>query len=211
MMVRKDLGVASALELGGASVCTGTGTTTELNIADYFRANNMEYEIVAFEKADEVIQAYETGRCDVLTTDASGLYGSRLKLSDMDDHIVLPEIISKEPLGPVVRQGDDQWFNIAKWTLFALINAEELGVSQGNVEQMMASDNPGVRRLLGAEGEFGNAIGLEKDWTVNIIQAVGNYGEMFERNVGEDTPLAIKRGLNALWKEGGILYAPPIR
>ena len=211
MMVRRDLGVASALDLSGASICTGTGTTTELNIADYFRANGMDYEIVAFEKADEVIQAYEAGRCDVYTTDASGLYGYRLKLADMDQHMVLPEIISKEPLGPVVRQGDDQWFNIAKWTLFALVNAEELGVTSANLDEMKGSNNPAIKRLLGTEGAFGEAIGLQNDWAATVVGAVGNYGEMFERNVGGETPLGITRGLNALWTDGGLQYAPPIR
>lgn len=210
-MVRKDLGVASALELSGASVCTNTGTTTELNVADYFRANNMPYEIVAFEKADEVVQAYDAGRCDVYTTDASGLYAQRLKLTNPDDHMVLPEIISKEPLGPVVRQGDDQWFNITKWVYFALVNAEELGVTSANVEEMKGSNNPAIKRLLGVEGAFGEAIGLENDWAARVIGSVGNYGEIFERNVGPDTPLGISRGLNALWSAGGIQYAPPIR
>ncbi|PTW61028.1 general L-amino acid-binding protein [Breoghania corrubedonensis] len=210
-MVRKALGVSSALELSGASICTNTGTTTELNVADYFRANNMPYEIVAFEKSDEVVQAYDSGRCDVYTTDASGLYAQRLKLTNPDDHMVLPEIISKEPLGPVVRQGDDQWFNVAKWTLFAMINAEELGVTKANVEDMKSSDNPAVKRLLGLEGSYGEAIGLSNDWALNLIKAVGNYGEVFDNNVGPDTPLGISRGLNALWSKGGIMYAPPIR
>ena len=210
-MVRKSLGVTSALELEGASVCTNTGTTTELNVADYFRANNMNYEIVAFEKADEVVGAYDAGRCDVYTTDASGLYAQRLKLTNPDDHVVLPEIISKEPLGPVVRQGDDQWFNIAKWVYFALINAEELGVTKANVGDMMGSDNPSIKRLLGTEGGFGEAIGLGNDWAANAIKAVGNYGEMFDANVGPDTPLGIARGQNALWSKGGLQYAPPIR
>ena len=159
-MVRKSLGVASALELGGASVCTNTGTTTELNAADFFRSNNLEYEVVAFEKADEAVQAYDTERCDVYTTDASGLYAQRLKLSNPGDHVVLPEIISKEPLGPVVRQGDDQWFNVVKWVVFAMTNAEELGVSSSNVDSMKGSDNPSIKRLLGSEGAFGEAIGL---------------------------------------------------
>ena len=210
-MVRKSLGVTSALELEGASVCTNTGTTTELNVADYFRTNNMSYEIVAFEKADEVVGAYDAGRCDVYTTDASGLYAQRLKLTNPDDHVVLPEIISKEPLGPVVRQGDDQWFNIAKWVYFALINAEELGVTKANVGDMMGSDNPSIKRLLGSGGAFGEAIGLGNDWAANAIKAVGNYGEMFDANVGPDTPLGIARGQNALWSKGGLQYAPPIR
>ena len=210
-MVRKDLGVASALELSGASVCTNTGTTTELNVADYFRANNMEYEVVAFEKADEVIGAYDSGRCDVYTTDASGLYAQRLKLTNPTEHMVLPEIISKEPLGPVVRQGDDQWLNITKWTLNAMINAEELGVTSANVGDMMGSSNPAIKRLLGEEGSYGEYLGLSNDWAANIIKQVGNYEESFNRNVGPDTPLGIARGVNALWSKGGILYAPPVR
>jgi general L-amino acid transport system substrate-binding protein len=210
-MVRKDLGVTSALELSGASVCTNTGTTTELNVADYFRANNMPYEIVAFEKADEVVQAYDAGRCDVYTTDASGLYAQRLKLTNPGDHMVLPEIISKEPLGPVVRQGDDQWFNIARWSLNAMINAEELGVTSENVDEMKGSDNPAIKRLLGTEGAYGEGIGLSNDWAYNIVKQVGNYAESFNANVGPDTPLGIARGVNALWSKGGILYAPPVR
>ncbi|MEO0498236.1 MAG: amino acid ABC transporter substrate-binding protein [Pseudomonadota bacterium] len=210
-MVRKDLGVSSALELSGASVCTNTGTTTELNVADYFRSNSMDYEVVAFEKADEVVKAYDDGRCDVYTTDASGLYAQRLKLAEPDAHVVLPEIISKEPLGPVVRQGDDQWFNIAKWVVFGLINAEELGVTMANAGEMMGSDNPAVARLLGSEGAYGEMIGLDNAFLANAIKAVGNYGEIFDRNVGPDTPLAISRGQNALWTDGGLMYAPPVR
>ncbi|MGI9513299.1 MAG: amino acid ABC transporter substrate-binding protein [Anderseniella sp.] len=211
-MVKKSLGVDSALKLDGASVCTQTGTTTELNLADYFRANNMKYEVVAFEKADEVIAAYDSGRCDVFTTDQSGLYAERLKLKNPDENVVLPEIISKEPLGPVVRQGDDAWFNVVKWTYFALLNAEEAGVTAANVDDMIAnSTDPGIRRLLGVEGDFGKAIGLENNWAANAIRAVGNYGEMFDRNVGPDTNLKISRGVNALWKDGGIQYAPPVR
>ena len=210
-MVRKDLGVTSALELDGASVCVQTGTTTELNLADFFRANNMTVNPVVFESANEALSSYANGRCDAFTTDASGLYAERLKLTDPDAHMVLPEIISKEPLGPVVRQGDDQWFNLVKWVGFALLNAEELGVTQANVEEMATSDNPDVRRLLGAEGAFGEGLGLSNDWAKNAIMAVGNYGEMFERNIGEGSPLGISRGLNALWTDGGIQYAPPIR
>ncbi|MEP3275380.1 MAG: amino acid ABC transporter substrate-binding protein [Stappiaceae bacterium] len=210
-MVRKSLGVTSALELSGASVCTNTGTTTELNVADYFRSNNMQYEIVAFEKADEVVQAYDAGRCDVYTTDASGLYAQRLKLTNPADHVVLPEIISKEPLGPVVRQGDDEWFNIVKWVGFALFNAEELGVTKANAEEMKGSDNPSIKRLLGTEGAFGEAIGLSNDWALKAIKHVGNYGEIFEANVGPDTPLGIARGQNALWSNGGLIYGPPVR
>ena len=210
-MVRKDLGVKSALELSGASVCTNTGTTTELNVADYFRANKLEYEIVAFEKADEVVAAYDAGRCDVYTTDQSGLYAQRLKLTNPNDHVVLPEIISKEPLGPVVRQGDDQWFNIVKWTHFAMVNAEELGIGKANFADMSASDNPEIKRLIGTEGEFGASLGLGNDWAANIVKLVGNYGEIFDANVGPNTDLAIARGTNDLWSRGGLQYAPPIR
>ena len=211
-MVRNDLGVKSALELSGASICTNTGTTTELNVADYFRANKLEYEIVAFEKADEVVAAYDAGRCDVYTTDQSGLYAQRLKLTNPADHSVLPEIISKEPLGPVVRQGDDQWFNLVKWTHYAMVNAEELGITSANAEEMKTSDNPAIKRVLGTEGEFGAALGVGNDWAFNIVSQVGNYAEVFNRNVGPDTPLAIARGTNDLWsKPGGLQYAPPIR
>ncbi|WP_306118375.1 MULTISPECIES: amino acid ABC transporter substrate-binding protein [unclassified Roseitalea] len=210
-MIRTDMNVNSALELSGASICTNTGTTTELNVADYFRANDMDYELVAFEKADEVVAAYDSGRCDVYTTDQSGIYAQRLKLTDPGAHKVLPEVISKEPLGPVVRQGDDEWFNLVKWTHFAMVNAEELGVTSQNVDEMMESDNPSIRRLLGVEGEFGTDIGVENDWAYKIIKHVGNYGEVFARNVGPDTPLNIARGINALWTDGGLQYAPPIR
>jgi len=211
-MVREDLGVNSALELNGASVCTNIGTTTELNLADYFRANDMDYELVAFEKADEVVAAYDAGRCDVYTTDQSGLAAQRLKLTEPDAHKVLPEVISKEPLGPVVRHGDDQWLDIVKWTLYAMIEAEELGVNSANVEQMKAeSENPSIKRLLGTEGEMGEALGLPNQWAYNVIAQVGNYGEIYERNVGIETPLGLERGLNALWKDGGLMYAMPIR
>ena len=210
-MVRKDMGINSALQLSGASICTNTGTTTELNVADYFRANNMQYELVAFEKADEVVAAYDAGRCDVYTTDQSGLYAQRLKLTDPTAHVVLPEIISKEPLGPVVRQGDDEWLNIIKWTHIAMLNAEEQGVTQANVDEMKNSNNPAIKRILGTEGEFGSAIGLSNDWAYNIVKNVGNYGESFDRNVGPNTSLAIARGVNALWTNGGLQYGPPIR
>ena len=211
-MVKKSLGVTSALQLGGASVCVQTGTTTELNLADYFKRNNMQYNSVAFEKLDETLQAYDSGRCDAYTTDASGLYASRLALTKPDDHIILPEIISKEPLGPVVRQGDDQWFNIVKWVSYALLDAEELGVTSKNVDEMKNSDNQEVRRLLGTDGTFGEALGLTNDWAANMLKAVGNYGEIFDRNIGADSPLHIARGLNALWTtKGGIQYGMPIR
>jgi general L-amino acid transport system substrate-binding protein len=210
-LVRKALKVNSALELNGASVCTQTGTTTELNVADYFRANKMKYEVIAFSTADETVKAYEAGRCDVFTSDVSQLYAMRLKLANANDHAVLPEIISKEPLGPVVRQGDDQWFDIVKWTFFAMINAEELGVTSKNVDEAMKSDRPDVRRFMGTEGNFGEQIGLTKDWAVRIIRHVGNYGESFERNVGSGSKLNIDRGLNKLWSKGGLQYAPPVR
>ncbi len=211
MMVPTDLGVTSATELDGAAVCTNTGTTTELNITDYFRANGMSFELVAFEKADEVVQAYDAGRCDVYTTDRSGLAAQRLRMTDPNAHTVLPEIISKEPLGPVVRQGDDQWFNIVKWTHNAMVNAEELGVTSANAAEMTKSDNPSIKRLLGTEGEFGSELGLSNDWALNIISQVGNYGESYDRNVGPDTALKLDRGTNALWTDGGLMYAPPVR
>ncbi len=210
-MVKKTLDVVSAKELSGASICVQTGTTTELNLADYFRSNKIEYNPVVFEKLSEALAAYNAGRCDAFTTDVSQLYSIRLTLGNANDHIVLPEIISKEPLGPVVRQGDPQWANIVRWTLFAMINAEELGVTQGNVDQMKASKNPSVRRLLGVEGEYGAAVGLGNDWAYQIIKLVGNYGESFDRNVGAGSPLGIARGQNALWRDGGLQYAPPIR
>ena len=210
-MVRKSLGVTSALQLGGASVCVQTGTTTELNLADYFKRNNMQYNLVAFEKLPETLQAYDSGRCDAYTTDASGLYASRLALTTPDDHVILPEIISKEPLGPLVRQGDDQWFNIVKWVSYALLDAEELGVTSKNVDEMKNSDNQEIRRLLGTDGTFGQMIGLGNDWAANLIKAVGNYGEIFDRNVGADSPLKIARGLNALWTKGGVQYGMPVR
>jgi general L-amino acid transport system substrate-binding protein len=210
-MARKSLGVASALELSGAAVCVQSGTTTELNLADFFKVNKMNYNPVVFEKLPEVNAAYDSGRCDAYTTDASGLYATRLTLTNPDDHVVLPEIISKEPLGPTVRQGDDQWFNIVKWVHFALINAEELGVTQANVDEMKAGENQDIRRLLGTDGTFGEGIGLGNDWAANLIKAVGNYGEIFDRNVGAGSKLGIARGLNALWSKGGIQYAPPVR
>ncbi len=210
-MVRKKLGVSSAKELNGATVCTQQGTTTELNLADFFRSNNMKYEVVAFATADETFKAYDAGRCDAFTTDASGLYAERLKAANPDEHIVLPEIISKEPLGPVVRHGDNQWADIVRWVHFAMLNAEELGVSKANVDQQLKSENPEIKRLLGTEGKFGEAIGVTNDWAVRIIKHVGNYGEVFERNVGAGSPLKIQRGQNALWTKGGLQYAPPIR
>jgi general L-amino acid transport system substrate-binding protein len=216
-MVKKSMGIDSAMKLDGATVCTNTGTTTELNLADFFKSNNMKYQVVAIENSDEVVKAYDEGRCDIFTTDQSGLYAERLKMKNPDENIVLPEIISKEPLGPVVRQGDDAWFNVVKWSYFALLNAEELGVTSANLAEMKASTNPEIQRLLGvknADGTaagFGSAIGLSEEWAAQIIAAVGNYSEIFERNVGESTPLKIARGKNALWNAGGLQYAPPIR
>ena len=210
-LVKKSLKVNSALELNSASVCVQTGTTTEQNLADYFKANNMKYEVIAFAGADETVKAYESGRCDVFTTDVSGLYAERLKLANPADHLVLPEVISKEPLGPMVRHGDDQWFDIVKWTLFAMITTEEMGVTQKNVDEMAKSDKPDFKRVFGTDGNLGEQLGLTKDWLSRIVKAVGNYGESFERNVGAGTKLGIARGLNNLWSKGGIQYAPPIR
>ena len=210
-MVRKKLNVASALELTGASVCVQQGTTTELNLADFFRSHDMKYESVVFATADEALKAYDTGRCDAFTTDMSQLYGERTKLGNPEDHVVLPEVISKEPLGPVARQGDDQWFNLIKWTHYAMVTAEELNVSSKNVDEKVKDANPEIKRLLGTEGNFGDGLGLTQDWAYRIIKLVGNYGEVFERNVGEGSKLKIKRGINALWSKNGLQYAPPIR
>ena len=210
-MARKLLGIASALELSGGTVCVRRGTTTELNLVDYFEANNMNFTPVVFNTVEEVNTAYDNGRCDVYSADVSGLYATRLTLANPDDHIVLPQIISKEPLGPVVRQGDDQWFNIVKWVHFALLNAEELGVSQANIDSMMSSENQDIRRLLGVDGVFGSGIGLDNNWATNAIRGVGNYGEIFDRNIGSSSVLGFARGLNALWVNGGLQYAPPVR
>jgi general L-amino acid transport system substrate-binding protein len=210
-MVRKKLGVSSAKELNGASICTQQGTTTELNLADYFRANNMKYEVVALSNSDEVFVAYETGRCDALTNDMSGLYSVRQKASATDDQVILPDVISKEPLGPAVRHGDNQWADIVRWTHNAMLNAEELGVTKANVEQMKNSENPEIKRLLGTEGKFGEAIGLTNDWAARIIRHVGNYGESFERNLGDGSKLKIKRGQNAQGTKGGLQYGIPVR
>ncbi|MDJ1158667.1 amino acid ABC transporter substrate-binding protein [Chelatococcus sp. SYSU_G07232] len=210
-MVRKSLGVKSAKELDGATVCISQGTTNELNAADFFRKNKMKLEVVTFQEVVETVKAFEAGRCDVYTTDSSALFANRLKLAKPDDYLVLPEVISKEPLGPWVRQGDDQWFDIVRWTLFVLVGAEELGVTRGNADAMRESDTPEVRRLLGVEGNFGEALGLTRDWGHRIIRRVGNYGEIFERNLGKGTRLAIPRGYNELWTRGGLQYAPPVR
>jgi general L-amino acid transport system substrate-binding protein len=210
-MVSKKLGVKSVKELSGAAVCIQAGTTTELNLADYFRLHGLKYKSVVFDTSDQSIKGFESGRCDVLTSDQSQLYALRTKLAKPGNAIVLPEIISKEPLGPVVRQGDDQWFNIVKWTINALINAEEFGITSKNAASMKSSKNPSVQRLLGTKDDMGKKLGLSNDWAANAIMQVGNYSEIFERNVGKGTPLNIARGVNALWSQGGILYAPPIR
>ena len=210
-LVQKELGVKSALELDGASVCIQAGTTTELNLADYFRLNGMKFSPVVYDTADQTIQGFAAGRCDILTSDQSQLYALRSKLDNPDTAVVLPEVISKEPLGPVVRQGDDQWFNIVKWTLFAQINAEEMGLTSANIDAALKSENPSVQRLVGTSGDAGAKLGLGANWAFDAVKQVGNYGEMFDRNVGPNTPLQISRGLNALWSKGGLQYAPPVR
>ncbi|MCE8018796.1 amino acid ABC transporter substrate-binding protein [Halomonas sp. MCCC 1A11036] len=210
-MINRDLGVSSAKDLDGAAICVQSGTTTELNVADYFRANDMAFDPIVFDTSEQTVGGYEAGRCDVLTSDTSQLAALRIQLSDPDQSVILPEIISKEPLGPVVRQGDDQWFNIVKWSLFAMLNAEEMGITRDNVDEMLESEDPDIARLLGQDGNYGEGMGLDADWAYNIISQVGNYGESYERNVGMGSPLQIERGINALWTEGGIQYAPPIR
>ena len=211
-MVPKKLGVKSAKELNGATVCVAPGTTTELNLADYFRANKMTFKPVVIEKVEETRAAFFSGRCDVYTTDASGLYSTRAaNAPNPDDYVVLPEIISKEPLGPVVRHGDNQFADIVRWTLFAKLEAEEYGITSKNVDEMMKSDNPTIKRILGVTPGMGKALGVDEKWVYNIIKQVGNYGEMFDRNVGMGSTLKIARGQNALWTQGGLQYAPPIR
>jgi general L-amino acid transport system substrate-binding protein len=211
-LAKKTLGVKSAKELSGASVCVQSGTTTELNLADYFRSHNMKFKPVTYDTADATAKAFDAGRCDVLTSDQSQLYALRILLKDPAGAIVLPDVISKEPLGPSVRQGDDDWFNIVKWSLFAMLNAEGLGITSSNVDDMKKnSDNPDVKRFLGETGEFGKMLGVSDNWAYNIVKEVGNYAESFERNVGQGSELKIERGLNALWSNGGIQYAPPVR
>lgn len=210
-MVRRKLGISSALELSGSIICTQSGTTTELNVGDYFNTKKMDFKLITFAKTQETVQAYENGECDAFTSDASQLYAFRLKLAEPDAHLVLPEIISKEPLGPAVRQGDDQWFNLVKWTLFVLIGAEELGITSDNVETKRNSENPLVQRLLGLKGDLGRKLGLDNAWAFRLIVSIGNYGEIFDRNVGKGSPLKIARGVNRLWNKGGIQYAPPVR
>jgi general L-amino acid transport system substrate-binding protein len=210
-MVRRSRKIETALDLGGSKVCAQSGTTTALNVADYFDANGMKYEPVLAASAEEATKAYDGGLCDTMTTDASALHSERLKLARPDDHVILPDIISKEPLGPAIRQGDAQWFNIVKWTHFAMLDAEELGVSSKTVDAALASQKPDVRRLTGRDGGYGEKLGLTNDWAVRIVRRVGNYAEVYERNVGTKTRLGIPRGINQLWTAGGIQYAPPIR
>lgn len=210
-LVRKKIGVSDASELDGATFCIQAGTTTELNLADYFRSNNMDFKPLVFDTSEQTVQGFASGRCDVLTSDRSQLAALRSKLADPSSAVILPNTISKEPLGPVVRQGDDQWFDIVKWALFTQINAEELGITSENVDKMKESDNPNIQRLLGTDGNMGEQLGLPADFGYDIIKEVGNYGEMYNRNVGPGTPLDLERGLNALWTEGGIMYAPPLR
>ncbi|PVH29484.1 amino acid ABC transporter substrate-binding protein [Pararhodobacter oceanensis] len=211
-ITNRELGVSSATELDGATVCIQTGTTTELNLADFFRANNMTYEPVPIETNAEAQQQYLAGACDTYTTDASGLAATRASFSAPGDHVILPEIISKEPLGPLVRQGDDEWADIVRWTLNALVAAEELGITSTNLDQMTAgTDNPEINRMMGTEGSLGEMLGLEADWAVRAIAASGNYGEIFAANIGEQTPVGLARGLNAQWTQGGLMYAPPFR
>jgi len=211
-LVNKKLGVSSAKELDGATVCIQAGTTTELNLADYFRANGLKYTPITYDTSDESAKSLESSRCDVLTSDQSQLYAQRIKLAAPNEFVVLPEVISKEPLGPAVRQGDEEWFDIVRWSLYAMVNAEELGITSKNVEEMAKSTkNPDIARLLGTEGEFGKDLKLPKDWAVQIVKQVGNYAEIFDRNIGAGSELKIERGLNALWNKGGLQYAPPVR
>jgi general L-amino acid transport system substrate-binding protein len=210
-LVPSSLKAESALELDGKSICVQTGTTREANLADYFRGKKLTYQLNAFPSADEALAAYNDGRCDAFTTDTSALFAERLKLAKPDEHVILPDIISKEPLSPAVRQGDDRWFKIVQWTHFVMLNAEELGVTSKTIEQAMNSDNPEIRRLVGLDGSAGTDIGLASDWAARIIRLVGNYDEVFERNVGTGSKLGIPRGINQLWTHGGIQYAPPIR
>jgi general L-amino acid transport system substrate-binding protein len=211
-MVPKELGVTSAKDLDGATVCIQTGTTTELNLADFFRANNISYEPVPIETNAEAQPLYLEGACDVYTTDASGLAATRAAFENPGDHVLLPEIISKEPLGPLVRHGDHEWGDVVRWSLMAMIAGEELGVTSANVAELASgTENPEVNRLLGTEGSLGEMLGLEADWAKNIIMNIGNYGEVFETTIGENTAVGLARGLNAQWTDGGLLYAPPFR
>ena len=210
-LVSAKLGVTDAKELDGATFCIQAGTTSELNLTDYFKSQKMEYKAVTYDTSGQTIDGFKKGRCDAVTSDASQLYGLKLKMDDPKSVTVLPNIISKEPLGPVVRQGDDKWFNVVRWSLFASLEAEELGVSSSNVDAMMKSDNPGIKRLLGTSGKAGENLGLKADWAYQIVKQVGNYSEMFDKNVGKDSPLNIDRGLNKLWNQGGLMYSMPVR
>lgn len=210
-LVPKALGVKSAKELDGATVCVLPGTTTELNAADYFRANGMQWKPVVIEQTAELNKAFFAGRCDCLTSDVSQLAAQRSVAPNPDDYAILPEVISKEPLAPVVRHGDDQWYDIVNWTMMALIQAEEFGITSKNIDQFLSSNNPGIQRFLGVDPGLGKALGLDDDWVVKIIRQVGNYGEIYERSVGPNTPLGLERGLNALWTDGGLMYAAPLR
>ncbi len=210
-LVPKKLGIKSAKELGGATVCVLPGTTTEMNAADYFRTNDMKWKPVVIENTSELNKAFFAGRCDCLTSDASQLAAQRSVAPNPDDYALLPEIISKEPLAPVVRHGDDQWYDIVNWTVIAMIQAEEFGITSKNVDKMLKSKNPGIKRFLGVTPGMGANMGLDEKWAYNIIKQIGNYGEVFERNIGPNTPLGLERGLNALWTEGGLMYPAPIR
>lgn len=210
-LLRRSLGITHATQLDGATFCVTSGTTSELNLADWARSNNITIRPVVFEQNDETRIAYQSGRCDVFTTDASQLAGARSAMQNPREHVILPERISKEPLAVAVRQGDDQWFDIVRWTVFALIEAEELGVTQANVDAMLQSPRPDIRRLLGVTGDHGPFMGLDRRWAYNAIKAVGNYGEIFDRHLGEHSPIGLERGYNDLWTRGGLMYAPPIR
>ncbi len=211
VMVKKDLGIKSAKELDGATICVQPGTTTELNLADWFRANNISFKPVVIEKFDEVMRAFVAGRCDAFTTDKSGLAGVRTTLENPDAYVILPDTFSKEPLGPMVRQGDDAWLNVVRWTLFAMIEAEEYGITSKNAQEMLKSSDPNVQRILGVTPGMGKNLGLSNEWAFSVVSQVGNYGETFERNVGADSPLKLQRGLNATWRNGGLMYGWPIR
>jgi general L-amino acid transport system substrate-binding protein len=210
-MVRKSLNVKSAKQLNGATICVETGTTTEKNLADWFRSNKLQFKALTFEGNDPTRQAYEAGRCDAYTTDASGLAASRMIMKNPAEHVILPEIISKEPLGPMTRHGDNQWTDIVRWVFYASLIAEEKGLTKANVEQMKSSDDPEIKRMLGVTDTVGPDMGLPQDWAVRAIKAAGNYGEIFDRNIGPSTPLRLERGMNALWTQGGLQYAMPIR
>ncbi len=211
VMVKKALGVKSAKELDGATICVQPGTTTELNLADWFRANNVSFKPVVIEKVDEVVRAFVSGRCDAFTSDKSQLAGVRTTLENPDAYTILPDTFSKEPLGPMVRQGDATWFNVVRWTLFAMIEAEEYGITSKNAQEMLKSSNPNIQRILGTTPGMGKNLGLSNEWAFSVLSQVGNYGETFERNVGADSPLKLERGLNATWRDGGLMYGWPIR